>query len=49
MSIASDIIDGEICAFCLLPFAEPQGFPCACADCWEANCGYEKSESPCVN
>jgi hypothetical protein len=42
-SLAQQIADGEICAFCMMPFEKDTGIPCACDECWEEGCGYEKS------
>lgn len=46
--ISDAIINGEICAFCMLPFiykgsSYEHGYPVACKDCWEPDCGYEKA------
>lgn len=41
--IADAIIEGEICAFCNIPFAEDHGYPVACDECWEPDCGYQKA------
>lgn len=49
--IADDIIDGSCCAFCLMYFEDPEdddfiyshGYPVACKECWEPDCGYEKA------
>lgn len=41
--MADQIIDGEICAFCMMPFEYELGYPAACAECWEKDCGYEKA------
>ena len=35
MSIASDIVNGEICGACNIPFVEENGYPCLCRGCWE--------------
>ncbi len=32
--IAEGMIDGEDCVLCGAAFAVPNGFPAACADCW---------------
>lgn len=39
MSIASEIVDGEICELCLLSFPVPLGYPAKCAECG----GYEEA------
>ena len=41
--IADLIIDGECCAFCMMPFSEAVGYPCACSGCWTPDCGYCKA------
>jgi hypothetical protein len=41
--ISDMIIDGEICAFCTQSFTQAHGYPCACKDCWEPDCGYQKA------
>ena len=50
--IADDIIDGLCCALCGCYFTDPEdpdtlyehGYPVACDDCWEPDCGYEKAD-----
>lgn len=50
MSHAEDIIEGSCCALCGCYFADPgggifdHGYPVACYDCWEEDCGYQKAE-----
>lgn len=47
--MADDIIDGNCCALCGQYFVKKtspvfmytHGFPVACYDCYEENCGYE--------
>lgn len=49
--ISDDIIEGACCALCGQYFADPEdedalfehGFPVACKECWEPDCGYEKA------
>ena len=43
--MADDIIDGASCAICGVYFAEEHGYPVACNDCWESDCGYQKATS----
>ena len=31
--IADAVVEGEICQMCLLPFAEPYGYPVTCTEC----------------
>lgn len=33
MSMAEEIIEGEICAGCLMPFTQAHGYPVVCAEC----------------
>ena len=50
--ISDSMIDGECCALCGQYFQNPEnkkhgythGYPVACNDCWEPDCGYEKTE-----
>ena len=35
MSMASDIINGEICGECNLPFESENGYPALCESCWK--------------
>jgi hypothetical protein len=35
MSIASQIIEGEICAYCTMPFTQTHGYPAVCLGCWD--------------
>ena len=50
--IADEMINGESCALCGCYFENPDkpgtiyqhGYPAACNDCWEPDCGYEKAE-----
>jgi len=32
MTVAEQISNGEVCAMCMLPFNEVNGFPCICED-----------------
>lgn len=41
--IANDMIDGACCAFCGVYFEEEHGYPVACNDCWDKECGYQKA------
>ena len=49
--IAEDMIDGACCALCGQYFEDPQdcgivyehGYPVACWDCYESDCGYQKA------
>lgn len=53
--LADSIIAGEICAFCMLPFVKEKneesaifvpfehGYPVACKECWEPDCGYQRA------
>ena len=41
--IADEIIAGEICALCMIPFTQEHGYPVACRDCYDKNCGYQKA------
>jgi len=34
MSLASEIINGEICGACNIPFEKENGYPCLCKQCW---------------
>ena len=43
--IADDMIDGVCCALCGEYFEEAQGYPCACSECWDTDCGYGRSNS----
>lgn len=42
--ISDSIIDGECCALCGQFFVEVHGYPCACSECWEPDCGYQQAE-----
>jgi hypothetical protein len=52
--LADQIIDGECCALCMMPFENKEkpgwvyehGYPVACESCWEKDCGYEKAIVP---
>ena len=50
--IAEDIINGECCALCGQYFFNEKmeicehEYPVACWDCWEKDCGYQKSDYP---
>ncbi len=48
-SIADQIINGECCALCMSYFEEEVGYPCACEECWEEGCGYQKSTEDVIN
>jgi len=49
--IEEDIIDGTCCALCTCYFVNPKddnatythGYPVACHDCWDEDCGYPKA------
>ena len=43
--MADDIINGASCAICGVYFEEEHGYPAACEDCWEPDCGYQKATS----
>jgi len=51
--IAEDMLDGNCCALCGQYFQDPNdkdviythGYPVACKDCWEPDCGYEKAKA----
>ena len=34
MSLAQEIVDGEICAGCMMPFTKPHGYSVVCKECW---------------
>ncbi len=48
--IADDMINGICCALCGCYFTEDgetlyeHGYPVACHDCYEQNCGYEEAD-----
>ena len=52
--IAEDMIDGSCCSLCGQYFQSPNpnkrewiythGYPVACDDCWEPDCGYQKAK-----
>lgn len=50
--MAEDILDGSCCALCGCYFKHPKkenegyshGYPVACKDCWEPDCGYGKAD-----
>ena len=41
--IADDIIDGNCCALCGVYFEKSHGYPVACEDCYDEDCGYPKA------
>ena len=41
--IADDMIEGVSCALCGQYFEIEHGYPVACAECWDKNCGYQKA------
>lgn len=49
--MADSIINGETCSLCGCIFKDPNkkdtlyehGYPVACRDCWEFDCGYDKA------
>lgn len=41
---ADDIIDGACCALCGQFFEQEHGYPVACFDCWDEDCGYEVAD-----
>ncbi len=41
--IANAMINGECCALCGQFFKKPHGYPVACKECWEKDCGYQKA------
>lgn len=41
--IAEDMIEGFCCSLCSVYFAEEHGYPVACNECWENNCGFERA------
>ena len=44
MSMAEEIVDGEICAGCMMPFTKPHGYPVVCKECKkEGFNGYQKA------
>lgn len=47
--IAEDMIDGSCCSLCGQYFTKndklyTHGYPVACWDCWEEDCGYPKAD-----
>ena len=47
--IADDIVDGEICAGCQLPFTKPHGYPVVCPECKEDGfTGYQDAIFPLI-
>jgi hypothetical protein len=50
--ITDDMINGYCCSLCGQYFLDPDnpnelyehGYPVACKECWESDCGYEKAE-----
>ena len=47
--IADDIVDGEICAGCCLPFTKPHGYPVVCPECKEDGfTGYQDAIFPLI-
>ena len=43
MSIADEIVNGEICSFCMMPHDKEVGYPCLCAECYDPN---DKEHNP---
>ena len=43
--IADDMIEGACCSLCGEYFEEEHGYPVACEDCWEPDCGYQEAIS----
>jgi len=41
--VADAMIDGSCCAICGQYFENDHGYPVACKDCWEPDCGYQKA------
>lgn len=41
--IANDMINGSCCSFCGEYFVEEHGYPVACDDCYEENCGHSRA------
>lgn len=46
---ADAILMGECCAFCMAPFVYEgeifeHGYPVACNECYEPDCGYQKQD-----
>lgn len=41
--IADDMIEGVCCALCGQYFVEEHGYPVACDECYEPDCGYQKA------
>lgn len=35
MSVADDIIEGEVCSLCLSYHRRTAGFPCTCVECYD--------------
>ena len=52
-NISEDMIDGTCCSLCGQYFEDNEqgstlythGYPVACDDCWEDDCGYLKAEA----
>ena len=49
--IAEDMLDGSMCSFCGVYFEQPEtdgiyvhGYPVACDDCWDEDCGCQKQD-----
>lgn len=34
MSLANEMVEGEICSGCQMPFKEEHGYPVLCSGCW---------------
>lgn len=41
--IAEDMIEGACCSICGQYFEDEHGYPVACEECFDPNCGYQKS------
>ena len=41
--IADDMINGNSCSLCGVYFCEGHGYPVACTDCWDPDCGFQKA------
>ena len=40
---ADAIIEGDCCALCGCYFEDSVGYPVACSDCWDKDCGYQEA------
>lgn len=53
MGVADDMIDGTCCSLCGQYFVDAltndqlytHGYPVACEDCWEDDCGFSKASA----